>query len=44
MFRVEPVEGKPNCYRVYRDCDGGNKQWHPDDMLKRVERRNRDKG
>ena len=22
-FRKEPVPGKPNCFRVFRDCDNG---------------------
>jgi hypothetical protein len=33
-FRVEPVPGKPNCFRVFRDCDGG-KPWHPRKMVDR---------
>lgn len=42
MFRKEPVPGKPNCFRVFRDCDGG-RPWSPDEMVKRFERKQEEK-
>lgn len=33
-FRKEPVPGKPYCFRIFRDGDGG-KQWHPNEMMDR---------